>query len=45
MDAVHSLLSRQDELEGLLKALDLRIDGFTERTLELVDQGHYAAKQ
>lgn len=45
MDAVHSLLSRQDELEGLLRALDLRVERFAERSLELIDQRHYAAKQ
>lgn len=45
MDAVHSLLSRQDELEGLLRALDTRIDHFTGRSLELIDRRHHAAKQ
>ncbi|XP_056867453.1 spectrin beta chain, non-erythrocytic 5 isoform X2 [Takifugu flavidus] len=45
VDAVHSLLSRQDELEGLLRALDTRIDRFTGRSLELIDRRHHAAKQ
>lgn len=45
VDGVHSLLGRQEELECLLKALDSRVDGFTQRSQELVDQQHYAAKQ
>ncbi|KAM6918067.1 spectrin beta chain, non-erythrocytic 5 [Lycodopsis pacificus] len=45
VDSVHSLLGRQDELEGLLKALDQRVDRFTERSRELIDQRHYAAKR
>lgn len=45
MDAVHSLLSRQHELEGLLRALEMRIERFTERSLELIDRRHHAAKQ
>ncbi|XP_071354370.1 spectrin beta chain, non-erythrocytic 5 [Trachinotus anak] len=44
VDGVHSLLGRQEELEGLLKALDQRVDHFTERSLELINQQHYAAK-
>ncbi|XP_024910886.1 spectrin beta chain, non-erythrocytic 5 isoform X2 [Cynoglossus semilaevis] len=44
VDGVHSLLGRQDELEGLLKALDQRVDQFSQRSLELVNQQHYAAK-
>ncbi|XP_028251320.1 spectrin beta chain, non-erythrocytic 5 [Parambassis ranga] len=44
VDSVHSLLGRQEELEGLLKALDQRVDLFTERGRELIDQQHYAAK-
>ncbi|XP_060938197.1 spectrin beta chain, non-erythrocytic 2 [Limanda limanda] len=44
LDSVHSLLGRQDEMEGLLKALDQRIDHFTERSLELINRGHYAAE-
>ncbi|KAK5857872.1 hypothetical protein PBY51_011085 [Eleginops maclovinus] len=44
VDGVHSLLGRQEELEGLLKALDLRVDNFTERSQELINQQHYAAK-
>lgn len=45
VDSVHSLLGRQDELEGLLKALDQRVDHFAERSNKLVSQRHYAAKQ
>lgn len=45
VDSVHSLLGRQEELEGLLKALDLKVDRFTERCQELINQQHYAAKQ
>ncbi|XP_068593345.1 spectrin beta chain, non-erythrocytic 5 [Cebidichthys violaceus] len=45
VDGVHSLLGRQDELEGLLKALDQRVDRFSERSRELTDQRHYAAKR
>lgn len=45
VDSVHSLLGRQEELEGLLKALDQRVDHFSERSLELINQQHYAAKQ
>ncbi|XP_039992754.1 spectrin beta chain, non-erythrocytic 5 isoform X2 [Xiphias gladius] len=44
VDSVHSLLGRQEELEGLLKALDQRVDHFSERSLELINQQHYAAK-
>ncbi|XP_040917192.1 spectrin beta chain, non-erythrocytic 2 [Toxotes jaculatrix] len=44
VDSVHSLLGRQEELEGLLKALDQRVDHFSERGLELISQQHYAAK-
>ncbi|XP_029317025.1 LOW QUALITY PROTEIN: spectrin beta chain, non-erythrocytic 5 [Cottoperca gobio] len=44
VDSVHSLLGRQEELEGLLKALDQQVDHFTERSQELVNQQHYAAK-
>ncbi|KAK2826814.1 hypothetical protein Q5P01_021028 [Channa striata] len=44
VDGVHSLLGRQEELEGLLKALDLRVDNFTQRSQELIEQPHYAAK-
>ncbi|XP_076605262.1 spectrin beta chain, non-erythrocytic 5 [Chaetodon auriga] len=44
VDSVHSLLGRQEELEGLLKALDQRVDHFTERSQELIKQQHYAAK-
>lgn len=45
VDSVHSLLGRQEELEFLLKALDHRVDGFTERSRELLHQQHFAAKQ
>lgn len=45
VDSVHSLLGRQEELEGLLKALDQRVDNFTERSQDLINQQHYAAKQ
>ncbi|XP_038585015.1 spectrin beta chain, non-erythrocytic 5 isoform X1 [Micropterus salmoides] len=44
VDSVHSLLGRQEELEGLLKALDQQVEHFTERSQELIDQQHYAAK-
>ncbi|XP_008275361.1 spectrin beta chain, non-erythrocytic 5 [Stegastes partitus] len=44
VDGVHSLLGRQEELEGLLKALDQRVEKFSERSKELIDQQHYAAK-
>ncbi|XP_044022541.1 spectrin beta chain, non-erythrocytic 5 isoform X2 [Siniperca chuatsi] len=44
VDSVHSLLGRQEELEGLLKALDQQVDHFTERSQELISQQHYAAK-
>lgn len=45
VDGVFSLLSRQDELEGLLKALDQRVDRFTQWSQELIDKRHYAAEQ
>lgn len=45
VDSVHSLLGQQEELEFLLKALDKRVDGFTERSQELINQQHFAAKQ
>ncbi|XP_069573815.1 spectrin beta chain, non-erythrocytic 5 [Brachyistius frenatus] len=44
VDSVHSLLGRQDELEGLLKALDQRVEHFVERSQELINQQHYASK-
>ncbi|XP_029350237.1 spectrin beta chain, non-erythrocytic 5 [Echeneis naucrates] len=44
VDSVHSLLGRQEELEGLLKALDQRVDHFRERSLQLINQKHYAEK-
>lgn len=45
MDSVHSLLGQQEELEGLLKALDQRVDHFLERSQELIDRQHYAVRQ
>ena len=45
VDSVHSLLGRQEETEGLLKASDQRIDQFSERSLELINRQHYAAEQ
>lgn len=45
VDSVHSLLGRQEELESLLKALDQRVDKFTERSKELITQQHFASKQ
>ncbi|KAM7403778.1 hypothetical protein PAMA_004285 [Pampus argenteus] len=44
VDSVHGLLGQQEELEGLLKALDQQVDHFTERSQELISQQHYAAK-
>ncbi|XP_035529504.1 spectrin beta chain, non-erythrocytic 5 [Morone saxatilis] len=44
VDSVHSLLGRQEELEGLLKALDQQVDHFINRSQELINQQHYAAK-
>nr|XP_057947283.1 spectrin beta chain, non-erythrocytic 5-like isoform X2 [Doryrhamphus excisus] len=44
VDAVDSLLARQEELEVLLKALDQRVDHFSKRSEELVGQQHYATK-
>ncbi|XP_061843662.1 spectrin beta chain, non-erythrocytic 5 [Nerophis lumbriciformis] len=43
VDAVDSLLARQEELEGLLKALDQRVDQFSKRSQGLISQEHYAA--
>lgn len=45
VDGVHSLLGQQEDLEFLLKALDQRVEGFTERSRELLHQQHFAAKQ
>ncbi|KAM8913952.1 spectrin beta chain, non-erythrocytic 5 isoform 3-T3 [Spinachia spinachia] len=42
-EGVCALLGRQDELEGLLKALDHRVDRFAQRCQELVRQRHHAA--
>ncbi|XP_067336707.1 spectrin beta chain, non-erythrocytic 5 isoform X2 [Channa argus] len=44
VDSVHGLLGRQEELEGLLKALDQRVGHFTQCSQELINQQHYAAK-
>ncbi|XP_029899947.1 spectrin beta chain, non-erythrocytic 5 isoform X2 [Myripristis murdjan] len=44
VNSVHSLLGRQDELEGLLKALDQQISCFTETSQELVAKRHHAAE-
>ncbi|XP_028422093.1 spectrin beta chain, non-erythrocytic 5 [Perca flavescens] len=44
MDSVHSLLGRQEELDGLLRASDQRVDHFAHRSQELINQQHYAAK-
>ncbi|KAM9354795.1 spectrin beta chain, non-erythrocytic 5 [Pholidichthys leucotaenia] len=44
VDSVHSLMGRQEELEGLLRALDLRVDNFIKRSQELINQEHYASK-
>lgn len=45
MDGVHSLLGRQEELDGLLVALDQNIDLFQDRSQELIDKCHFASKQ
>ncbi|XP_072545910.1 spectrin beta chain, non-erythrocytic 5 [Salminus brasiliensis] len=45
VDSVHSLLGRQEELEGLLRALDQQIDNFQNRSQELIDKRHFASKQ
>ncbi|KAF1375246.1 hypothetical protein PFLUV_G00237590 [Perca fluviatilis] len=44
VDSVHSLLGRQEELDGLLRASDQRVDHFSHRSQELINQQHYAAK-
>ncbi|XP_076022140.1 spectrin beta chain, non-erythrocytic 5 [Genypterus blacodes] len=44
VDSVHSLLGRQEELEGLLKALEQRIDHFTKCSQDLIGKRHYAAQ-
>ncbi|KAJ0009205.1 hypothetical protein NQD34_016620 [Periophthalmus magnuspinnatus] len=44
VDSVHSLLRRQEELEGLIRALDQRVELFGERCHHLVEQQHYASK-
>uniref|UniRef100_A0A4W4DYW9 Spectrin, beta, non-erythrocytic 5 n=1 Tax=Electrophorus electricus TaxID=8005 RepID=A0A4W4DYW9_ELEEL len=45
VDSVHSLLGRQDELEGLLGALDKQIRNFHDRSQELIKKRHFASKQ
>ncbi|XP_030641786.1 spectrin beta chain, non-erythrocytic 5 [Chanos chanos] len=45
VDGVHSLLGRQEEVEGLLKALDQQITVFQDKCQELVSKGHFASKQ
>ncbi|XP_066510159.1 spectrin beta chain, non-erythrocytic 5 [Hoplias malabaricus] len=45
VDSVYSLLSRQEELEGLLQALDQQISTFQNRSQELIDKRHFASKQ
>ncbi|CAB1331140.1 unnamed protein product [Coregonus sp. 'balchen'] len=45
VDNVHSLLGRQEELEGLLKALDQQISLFQDKSKELINKRHFAAKQ
>uniref|UniRef100_G3N8Q4 Spectrin, beta, non-erythrocytic 5 n=1 Tax=Gasterosteus aculeatus TaxID=69293 RepID=G3N8Q4_GASAC len=42
-EGVYALLGRQDELEGLLKVLDHRVDRFAQRSRELVRRRHHAA--
>ncbi|XP_036450101.1 spectrin beta chain, non-erythrocytic 5 isoform X2 [Colossoma macropomum] len=45
VDSVRSLLSRQEELEGLLGALNQQISTFQNRSQELIDKRHFASKQ
>ncbi|KAG7328102.1 hypothetical protein KOW79_008046 [Hemibagrus wyckioides] len=45
VDGVHRLLGRQEELDGLLVALDQNISLFQDRSQELIDQCHFASKQ
>ncbi|XP_017558803.1 spectrin beta chain, non-erythrocytic 5 isoform X2 [Pygocentrus nattereri] len=45
VDSVRSLLSRQEELEGLLGALDQQISTFQNRSQELIDKRHFASQQ
>ncbi|KAK3538029.1 hypothetical protein QTP70_027382 [Hemibagrus guttatus] len=45
VDGVHSLLGRQEELDGLLVALDQNISRFQDRSQELIDKCHFASKQ
>ncbi|XP_077945298.1 spectrin beta chain, non-erythrocytic 5 isoform X2 [Gasterosteus aculeatus] len=42
-EGVYALLGQQDELEGLLKVLDHRVDRFAQRSRELVRRRHHAA--
>ncbi|KAM6973270.1 spectrin beta chain, non-erythrocytic 5 [Aplochiton taeniatus] len=44
VDSVHSLLGRQEELEGLSKALNHQIKLFTDKSQELTTKRHYAAR-
>ncbi|XP_028993920.1 spectrin beta chain, non-erythrocytic 1 isoform X2 [Betta splendens] len=44
VDSVHRLMGRQEELEGLLKAVEKRVHYFTECSQKLINQHHYAAK-
>nr|XP_029543639.1 spectrin beta chain, non-erythrocytic 5 [Oncorhynchus nerka] len=45
VDNVHSLLGRQEELEGLLNSLNQQISLFQDKSKELVNKRHFAAKQ
>uniref|UniRef100_A0A8C8K4M3 Spectrin beta chain, non-erythrocytic 5 n=1 Tax=Oncorhynchus tshawytscha TaxID=74940 RepID=A0A8C8K4M3_ONCTS len=45
VDNVHSLLGRQEELEGRLNSLDQQISLFQDKSKELVNKRHFAAKQ
>ncbi|XP_010891275.2 spectrin beta chain, non-erythrocytic 5 isoform X2 [Esox lucius] len=45
VDSVRSLLVRQEEVEDLLKALDQHISLFQDKSKELVNKQHFAAKQ
>ncbi|KAL6106061.1 sptbn5 [Pungitius sinensis] len=43
VEGVWALLGRQDQLEGLLKALDQRVDRFVQHSQDLVLQRHHGA--
>ncbi|TSO67499.1 Spectrin beta chain, non-erythrocytic 5 [Bagarius yarrelli] len=45
VDGVYSLLGRQEELEGLLVALDQNISFLQEKSQELINNNHFASKQ